>query len=713
MRKIKKHTKAVESSAGMRGLMAKILLFIGGPVALGFIAIGLILTNSVGNKISSMSNTELETKAEHAAAQIDSYFAGYRNMTSGMAANSQIISLFETAATPEEISDSSDLPVIFQTLNNLQGEDSETVLGVWTADVDSSKLMQSGDYLSDDTFHVTERPWFIELDKAGKTIMTEPYEDIVTKKQIVSIVSPIFRPDSTEIIGVAGVDFTIEKLSEILSSYQLGKTGYYTLVTDAGRIIYHPNAEYINTDLTSVGLSENISDALLNGTAGMYQYTESNSEIQGYVVPVGDSGWVLAASMPMQEFESHFSEVRTTILTILGIVMAAVIVLLVLVARSVTAPLRELRRAADEIAQGNLDIHVDIRSKDETGHVAQAIEKTAERLRGYIAYINEITFVLQSMAHGDMRMTLQQDYVGDFAPVKEALLQISSSLSNTLSRIQIAAEQVDSGSAQISNAAQALAAGSTEQAGAVEQLSASIEEVSEKAVRNTEHAENAASLMERTERKVEESNQQMKDVLNAMQEISASSNEIGNIIKAIDDIAFQTNILALNAAVEAARAGAAGKGFAVVADEVRNLAARSAEAAKQTEHLIRASAESVDRGSKITQATATSLHEATEYTENVQQIITNLRSNSQEQAESIQQILEGVTQISSVVQSNAATAEESSASSEELSAQAGLLHSEVAHFTLADSKPALEETEKEPPEEPKSTPRTVVRNGKY
>lgn len=198
-------------------------------------------------------------------------------------------------------------------------------------------------------------------------------------------------------------------------------------------------------------------------------------------------------------------------------------------------------------------------------------------------------------------------------------------------------------------------------------------------------AENARSASEKADQAgamLVTSNDKMNDAIAAMRDIANSSNEIGKIIKTIEDIAFQTNILALNAAVEAARAGAAGKGFAVVADEVRNLASKSAEASKNTTTLIERSVRSVESGTQIVQETAESLGDAVASANEVVQLVEKISKAAEHQAESIAQVTLGIDQISNVVQTNSATAEESAASSEELSGQAQTLKGMVRRFRL-------------------------------
>ena len=201
----------------------------------------------------------------------------------------------------------------------------------------------------------------------------------------------------------------------------------------------------------------------------------------------------------------------------------------------------------------------------------------------------------------------------------------------------------------------ALSQGATEQASSIEELTTSLEEVSAQTKKNAEYANDANKLAENAKNIAVRGNQQMQEMLTAMAEINEASNNISKIIKVIDDIAFQTNILSLNAAVEAARAGQHGKGFAVVAEEVRNLAARSANAAKETTDLIEGSIQKVEDGTKIANQTAEALNEIVEGVNEVAKIVDNIASASNEQAAAIEQINQGVMQISRVVQSNSVT----------------------------------------------------------
>jgi len=355
------------------------------------------------------------------------------------------------------------------------------------------------------------------------------------------------------------------------------------------------------------------------------------------------------------------------------------IVMALYVTRSILKGIKEISAAANAMSIGDFNYIINYESKDELGVAAKDISNTVSTLKLYIGKIDE---VLGKIANGDMTASIDIDYIGGFAPIKQSVEQILTSLNDTLSRINEASEQVASGSEQVSGGAQALSQGTTEQASSIEELSASINEISEQVKINANNSNNVSKNTNELVKEVKSGSEQMGMMTKAMSDIKQSSAEIAKIIKDINDIAFQTNILALNAAVEAARAGAAGKGFAVVADEVRNLASKSAEAAKNTTVLIENSIKAVENGTRIADKTANSMMTMVDGINHSVILIDQITEASNEQAVSIMQVTQGIEQISAVVQTNSATAEESAAASEELSGQAYMLKSLVSKFKL-------------------------------
>ena len=366
------------------------------------------------------------------------------------------------------------------------------------------------------------------------------------------------------------------------------------------------------------------------------------------------------------------------------------------VTASIVRPIAEVEDAAKNLSKGLIKNDLTYMGKDEIGVLVDSFKVTFKALDAMISDLNRL---MAEMAKGNfnVRTSAEEYYVGDFAPLLASIRKMSLNLSNTLSRINEASDQVASGSDQVSSGAQALSQGATEQASSIEQLAASINEISQKVVQTAQNSQLASEQVGKAGEELTLSNQRMQDMIAAMSEISQSSNEISKIIKTIEDIAFQTNILALNAAVEAARAGSAGKGFAVVADEVRNLASKSAEAAKNTTALIEESIHAVENGTKIADSTANALVMTVESTKVAVDVVDRITQAATEQSNAIQEVTQGIDQISSVVQTNSATAEQSAAASEELSSQAEMLKSQVRRFKLRSDASSTAATYEEEP----------------
>lgn len=410
--------------------------------------------------------------------------------------------------------------------------------------------------------------------------------------------------------------------------------------------------------------------------AASAKFAKLEGDIAKQVEEIADMGYSSAQSRDKAATEEMNADVRNIILIALFL-MAVSSVTGFMFNQDVKKRLSQLGQSADRIAEGDLATEVVTSTGDELGDVAASFEIMRQRVHNVLLEINQ------------------------------------------------GADQVAAGAHNVSDASVALSQGASQQAASVEQLSASIAEIASQTASNAQNAEKANDLTVGTKEKAQLGNEEMQEMLSAMEEINASSANISKIIKVIDEIAFQTNILALNAAVEAARAGQHGKGFAVVAEEVRNLAARSAKAAKETTDMIEGSMEKVETGREIAHKTAEALNAIVGDVSSVADIVANIAKASNEQKLALEQINQGVQQVSQVVQANSSTSEEAATASQNLNQQADIMRANVGKFRLSNSggsfyggngssaiqKPDLTSAGRQPavvPAKPGVKPRTIA-----
>lgn len=374
------------------------------------------------------------------------------------------------------------------------------------------------------------------------------------------------------------------------------------------------------------------------------------------------------------EMLAKTSSIIMLVVVAIGVIIA--ILLGTVIARIISNPIKEMVMTADALAQGDINVDVKTDTKDEIGDLA-------ESFRDMIENIHNQARIAESIADGDLSIDVKVRSEKDLLNMKFKEIVVKNN--EIMTNIANAADQVATGSGQVSNSSMELSQGAAEQASSVEELTASLEEVSSQTDVNAKNANDANELAEAAKENAIQGNAKMHDMVKAMEEINDSSANISKIIKVIDEIAFQTNILALNAAVEAARAGQHGKGFAVVAEEVRNLAARSADAAKETTEMIENSIKKSEGGTQIANETAKALNQIVEEVAKAADLVGDIAIASNEQAAAIEQINQGIMQVSQVVQANSATSEEGAAASEELAGQAEFLKESVAKFKLSDT----------------------------
>lgn len=453
-----------------------------------------------------------------------------------------------------------------------------------------------------------------------------------------------------------------------------------TIIDSQVRVEYSALVKAINEEF--LPLNSQISDlAMANKNTEAHQITNTKGEelnklIQSYY----DNLFKLKVDDASKKAESNDSIAQSATVMMIAFIsvgMFLAIGLGIIISKTISNPIKNMVVAADRLALGDIEVNVNADTKDEIGSLMHSFSRMVDNIRNQ-------ALIVERMAAGDLTVDVKAKSEKDVLGKK--LSEMIETNNEVLSNINFASEQVALGARQVSSSSQMLSQGSTEQASSVEEITSSITQIAAQTRENAQNASLANELAVSAKDNAARGNSQMQEMVKAMSEINESSTNISKIIKVIDEIAFQTNILALNAAVEAARAGQHGKGFAVVAEEVRNLAARSANAAKETTEMIEGSIKKVEVGTKIANETAAALDEIVGGVAKAASLVGDIAVASNEQAAGISQINSAIEQVAQVVQTNSATAEECAAASEELSGQADMLKESVSRFKLKKTK---------------------------
>ena len=511
-----------------------------------------------------------------------------------------------------------------------------------------------------------------------------------TGSMILSMYYPLF--EGQRCIGYVGAGVYAGNLMDSLLNLDikgLPNSEYVFLNVDTGVYLYHEDDELLNTETTDEGYREIIRRIQADGgtQADTYSYRDENGVRQLVVYKyLRDRGWVFMVRDSAAEVYSAVTTVRVLVGALCAAMAAVIILVTLLILRREGRNLMTVERALSRLGELNLSADQELEPfygrSDEIGMIAQTTHRVCGCLR---ETINDVNRVLGEMANGNLAVNVTANesyYVGDFKALSTSLQTIHANLVHIIRDISQVAGQVDTGAERVSSGAQALAQGTTQQAATVYGLMTNVAAITTQVRDSTVRCGNASELVDRATGYAVEADRKMDQLTEATRNIDQSSAQIGTIIKTIEDIAFQTNILALNAAVEAARAGSAGKGFSVVADEVRSLAAKSAEAAQNTNNLISRSIQSAKTGTESTDQAVSAMQVINDCIQSIKSLMDEISAASVQQSEMILLVENGIKEISNVVQDNSTAAEKSASVSKELSQQARTLRGLISRFRI-------------------------------
>lgn len=671
------------ASISKKRIADEILRQIGGSVILVFLLIAAVAICMVAWLSISARKTELIQESNATANQLTGFLEQYTKSVEQLAANPEIKQVMRETKAGGNIGQAAQKDAVLNNLSNIAATDSENVMAVWISDLDASSFLQSDGLTNEEAWDITSRSWYSCIE-TEQTILTEPYVDSTNGKMVLSAAAPVYDDVTGDILGAVGMDITLDHMTKIMSEYKIGRKGYILLLSEDGMFVYHPQNDIIQKNIRDINISENVTNAIESGKNEFLKYKTDGVTKYGSLQHAGDTGYMALSCLPSSEY---YATLVAMVLALI-LIFAAGITLIAFSIRkssaSLTKPILDLNQTAQQLAAGDLNVNLQVTSEDEIGELGESIQKTVSRLKEYIVYIDETADVLAQVANGNLNISLKNDYVGEFQKIKTALLNISDSMNQVMVGINESSQHVSVGASELASASQILAEGAEQQAASIEQLTATTATVAEQVDNSRKEAEASAKATEQAAAIIEENQEKMKQMMDAMDKIHETSQQVVGIIQTIEDIASQTNLLSLNASIEAARAGEAGKGFAVVADEIGKLALESSEAANTTKELIGISMEEIRKGNAIAGSAMESLKESVAAIGNVNKMIQETAESAAAQAENMNQLRMGIEEIAHGIQDNSAASQETSATSEELASQAEMLNQMVQKFELSE-----------------------------
>ncbi len=490
------------------------------------------------------------------------------------------------------------------------------------------------------------------------------------------------KENQETVFYVVGV-YKYDTLNDVISSINLGKHGTAYMVNRDGLVTGHPDQSLVLTESTLAQLNDGNEESLshvMSGETGSEEYSIGNENMLMAFSPIRGTQWFLVIQIPKSDYDHLINAaMMVAILSTLAVLIISILVVLRL-SRSISRPVKSVTNRMVALSDGDLHTAVThVNSRDELELMTQTLDATVESVNRYISDIQQ---VLTQIADGNLKVSAQVDYKGDFALIRTSLHTIIQSMNETIKGFRAAATRLAAMSEELNGQSGQLHQASLEQNQSTEALIHEVSHVKERLSGVTESSSQTRAKTEEIAQCIQEANSRMSSLTNAMDDISSNAQEITKIAKAIEDIAFQTNILAINASVEAARAGEAGKGFAVVANEVKQLAAKSAEAAQNATEMVTSTKDIIQTGVELTADTAGSFSAISSVSDQISAISDTLVAavNSQQNALSLMdERIEAISEIADRNLQNAGGMEQASGS---LAKEAENLQVQVDKFIL-------------------------------
>ena len=526
---------------------------------------------------------------------------------------------------------------------------------------------------------ISEREYF-QRALEGETYISSPVIRL-TDNTVTTMVGTLM-PDGRVLYGALSSKLFSNGLETAVSEsgielvYVLDKDGMVIASSDGSLV--QERANFIQSKDKHYA---DVSEKMIEGKTGIDRVKGDRANYGVSYMPIDDSSdWSIAV---VGDYIDALSSVMISIVISFSLGLFLILLEVVVaykISGRITKSVEYSMQRLDLLSYGDIHTEAEIRyTNDESEKMTESLSMAVRELS---RYINSISENLSNMAQGDFSNVSEVEFKGDFEKISDSFNEINRTLGKLINEINTSSADVLVGAHQISEDSAALADGTTKQSTAVEELTTTMARIAEQAESTAKNAKYAAKISASAADRVTVQEHQMSELLDTMTEVKEKSSEISSIIKTIEDISFQTNILALNASIEAARAGDAGSGFAVVADEVVDLANKSAQAAQDSAALISQTLTAVNRGFKAVKDSTEKMSEVKKMSVQVNDIISDISHNSDDQATAISQTSAGIEQISEVVAQNSVTAIHTATSCEQLTVQVNSLREKISKLKV-------------------------------
>ncbi len=656
-----------------KSLLTSILLSSAGMLAAALIAVCLIFSVNVNIRYTSSIKSDLYHTVAAESAKMDTWFTKHTTIAEDFAKTA-----VEQQFHGEELQKHM-LDVVHTT--------SASIMNGYLAWETDTVGMVCSVYPVADNYVAQERGWYQSAKSTRATIITDPYIDAITGKIVITVASPLLS--GNEVLGVCGLDIEIGELVSVCQELKADEGGYAVLVDGSDNIVAHAENQDYSHRLLDDGKTEKVTKLVdiapiysevlaASGSTNVVSGKGYDGSMRYFpVVPVGSTGWKVLYAADYNEAMSRLNDIiiLAVIVSLAAIFGGGLFFWLKFTKR--LKPLSAIENIVTDMSNGVLEHNYPESANDEIGTICGALMRTNKSLKSYIDGIEKI---LSDMSDGRFVYDSSLTFVGEFTAMEQSIRHICGAMNSTFAELNTVFEQISGGSRSVSVGAAQLARAVNDETKLIVEVSENLGDINNRVSQSAENAFNVKEKALKAADTVSAGNEKMQELVNIMDSISRSADEIVKINSTIEDIAFQTNILALNASIEAARAGAAGKGFAVVAEEVRKLAAKSGEDSKITAELIENTLKAIGSGTEAANSTAEMLDEIVRETSLISGSVSEIADVSEGQKTMLSEISAKLGEVEAIIEKTDSAAQNSAAASEELDSQVALLKKHLERF---------------------------------